>query len=798
VIFLSRNIKKDIVDLPEKTESKILRVINFLLITSSFLFFLLNSASGMDFSWSKGGKTLTYRYLPSTGTLNDLEVITSDGFAFHPCNYGGITSFFLGGQLLYSWEGKHQTQFLGAACDDSGFYVARFRWKFSGEFFDFALKLKLEEKTLIIEAEALSPFSPVITFSTDRSEATPDPRIIELPFGHPVLFSNGYFMSAILDPFYSESSWLTPIHQPISPTSAAFGCAAWYFPRSDGRRNLLKERLRLTVSPWIEDTFFIPPPAQSSFREDLARRVVVDLWLDSFREEEDFLQWLASFGFKDLLVLIHYWQKYGYDNGLPSTHPAGEMYGGHEGLKRIGQLCRQLGYRLALHTNYVDFYPNSDVWNPADVALDSQGKLTLSWFNSALRIQSYLLKPTKAIFYARLYEPLIHRDYETSAAFLDVHTAILPSFKVDFDARIEGAGRQLSTFKAYSELFQALREIHQGPICGEGYGYAANIWAGQIDSFEADPRSLHSLNKGVRGYALPCLVDYKLKVLHNRFVAYGAGLMERFFHFPRPSQAEDFHFYRATEIAFGHAGYIQLSKALELIPEEILREYCFLRHLQQKYLQLRVKEIYYEIDGEFLTLSDSLRRLLSLSPGPDSEDFLWMKLTRLKIDYDQNLVIYVNRSMFDPWDIVVDDKIYTLPPGGFLAKEGNSFLAYTALVNGLREYFIWPAESNCRGTLQSLIFAPLEVRGEKRENRSLFMKEYINIITWKPNPANKDIKGYRLYRDENGERKLVGEVAEGTFVFFDRAVFKDKKYVYYLVAFNSYGREGQAARIEIK
>ena len=786
------------VNAPKRPGCKISRFKNFLLIAINLLFLSFTSINGMDFTWSSGEKTVTYRYLPSTGTLNDLEVITSDGFTFRPSNYGGITSFLLGRQLLYSWEGKHQSQFLGAACDDSGFYIARFRWQFSGESFDFALKLKLEEKTLIIEAEVLSPFPHVITFSTDRSEATPDPRIIELPFGHPVLFSNGYFMSAILDPFYSESSWLTPLHQPISATSAAFGCVAWYFPRSDGRRNLLKERLRLTVSPWIEDTFFVPPKAQSSFREDLARRVVVDLWLDSFQEEEDFLRWLASFGFKDLLVLIHRWQKYGYDNGLPSTYPAGEIYGGHEGLKRIGQLCRQLGYRLALHTNYVDFYPNSDVWNPADVALDSQGKLILSWFNSALRIQSYLLKPTKAVFYARLYEPLIHEGYETSAAFLDVHTAILPSFKVDFDARIEGSGRQLATFRAYSELFQALREIHQGPICGEGYGYAAHIWAGQIDSFEADPRSLHSLDRGIRGYALPCLVDYKLKVLHHRFVPYGAGLMERFFYFPKPSQAEDFHFYRATEIAFGHAGYIQLSRGFELIPEEVLREYCFLRHLQQKYLQASVKEIYYEIDGEFLSLSDSLRRLLPLSLGPESEDFLLNKLTRLKIVYDQNLTIYVNRSMFNPWDILVDDKIYTLPPGGFLAKEGNTFLAYTALVNGIKEYFIWPADSACRGTLQNLILAPLEARGEKRENRSLFMKEYINVITWKPNPANEDIKGYRLYREENGARKLVGEVNEATFIFLDREVLKDKEYAYYIVAFNSYGREGQAARIEIK
>lgn len=767
------------------------------LFTITFLFWLSSSLAGIDFTWSSEGTTVTYRYLPSTGTLHDLEVITSSGFTFYPCNYGGITSFFLGGRHLYAWEELHQKEFLGASFNEAGFYVARFRWRFSGESFDFALKLKLEDKTLIIEAEVISPFSNIVTFSADRSEMTPDPKIIELPFGHPVLFSNGYFISTILDPFFSNSSWLTPIHQPVSANSAAFGYVAWYFPKSNGQRSPLKERLRITVSPWIEDTFFIPPLVYSSFREDLVSRIVVDLWLDSFQEEEDFLRWLASFCFQDLLVILHCWQKYGYDNGLPSTYPAGEMYGGHEALKKIAQLCRQLGYRFGIHTNYVDFYPNSDVWNPADVALDSQGKMTLSWFNLHLGIQSYLLKPTKAAYYAQLYESMIHEGYETSAAFLDVHTAILPSFKVDFDARIDGAGRQVSTFLAYCKLFNTLREIHQGPVAGEGYGYAANIWAGYIDSFEADPRSIYSLDKGIRAYAIPCIVDYKLKVLHDRFVPYGMGLGERFAPDIRPIPEDGFHFYRATEIAFGHAGYIQLSPGIELFPQEILREYCFLKHLQTKYLTSSVKAIFYEIEGEFLSLSDSLRRLLPLCPGPEPQDFLWNRLSRLKIEYNNDLVIYVNRSISEPWDIY-EERIYTLPPGGFLAKQNDTFLAYTALVNGQKEYFLWPAESPCRGKLQDLILAPLKASGERRENRSLFMKEYINVLRWEPNPENQDIKGYRLYREENGKRIAIGEVDSSTFIFFDRGVGPTKTYIYYIVAFNSFNREGQAAKIEIK
>jgi len=767
----------------------------FLAFLFSFLF--STALSAVDFTWSSEALSITYRYLPATGTLYDLQVITSEGFSFRPCRFGGITSFLLSGHIFYSWEGRHQSELVGTSYN-SGTYHARFRWRFGGEAFEFSLWLRLEGKTLVVEAEVEAASLAVLSFSTDRSEGTPSPKIIELPFGHPVLFTNGYFISAIIDPFYSRSSWLVPLHQPVAADSAAFGYGAWYFPRSDGRRVPLRERLFLTVSPSIEDTFYTPPLVVSPYRQDLAQRVVVDMWWDSFSEEEEFLHWLASFSFKDLLVLIHYWQKYGYDNGLPSTYPAGEMYGGEEGLKRIAELCYRLGYRLGLHTNYVDFYPNSDFWNPADVALNSKGELTLSWFNSATGGQSYLLKPTRAIFYALLYEPLIKAAYRTGAAFLDVHTAILPSFKLDFDVGVEGAGEQVSTFYAYRDLFKVLRQVHQGPVAGEGYGYAANIWAGYIDSFEADPRSLHSLDKGKRAYAIPCLVDYKLRVLHERFVPYGLGLGERFAPDTRPIPPEGFQFYRATEIAFGHAGYIQLTPGIELFPEEILREYCFLKHLQPKYFNASVREIAYEISGEFFSLSEALRRLLPACLQIDPENFLAAKLTRLRITYDNELVIFINRSPDEPWDIFVNETSYTLPAGGFLAKQNNSFLAYTALVKGVKEFFLWPAEPTCRGTLQELILAPLDLRGERKLNRSLFQIEYINVLRWAPNPANHDLQGYRVYREADGRLELRGEVNAQTFSFWDRGVAKDRTYRYTVVAFNSYGREGQAASIDVR
>ncbi len=165
-------------------------------------FFLLAPLlQAIDFTWSEGEVNVTYRFIPATGTLHDLEVLTSSGLTFRPCRYGGITSFFLGGRLFYSWENAHQSELINAFLDNSGVFSALFRWRANNEDLAFWLRLHLAGKTLIIEAEAPSS-EAVFTFSPDRSEGTPEPKIIELPFGHPVLFSSGFFISAILDPFF--------------------------------------------------------------------------------------------------------------------------------------------------------------------------------------------------------------------------------------------------------------------------------------------------------------------------------------------------------------------------------------------------------------------------------------------------------------------------------------------------------------------------------------------------------------------------------------------------------------------
>ncbi|MCX7945230.1 MAG: DUF5696 domain-containing protein, partial [Deltaproteobacteria bacterium] len=502
------------------------------------------------------GGEIYYLFQPLTGSLNDLTVRDNKGFSFKPSNYGGITRFVLSGEELRVWEHRHKTTILNESFTN-GVYSARVIYEYKGDKLEFLLRLYISDKSLVIEYSEIGSYGKVRQFSFDRSENTPEPRIITLPYGHNVLYTNGEFISAILDIHYSNASQIHTPYYLYSSSSAYFGDHAEYLPCTNGNYNMLKERMIISVSPEISDTFYRPSNPVSAYKDELSNKIVLDFWGD-LRSTLSQLKTLANWGYRDILALIHVWQRYGYDNGLPTTYPAGEMYGGGAVMREIIELCHQNNYLFALHTNYVDFYENSDDWNTQDIALNPDGSWVKAWFNPTTNMQSYLIKPTEAKKYAAIYEPLIKDNYLTNAGYLDVHTAIRPSMKVDFDSRITYCSKQFSTLTNYLKLIDYVRSVHKGPIAGEGFGFSAPVWAGYIDAIEADPRSIYDVHKGLGGSDVPLIVDYKLKILHNLFVPHGVGYLPRFFY----EQWKDYtkrqiESYRLAEMAFGNAGFMQ-------------------------------------------------------------------------------------------------------------------------------------------------------------------------------------------------------------------------------------------------
>ena len=747
-----------------------------------------------DFFYSGSDCTILYRFIPNTGTLNDLTVTYNGEFQFYPSYFGGITTFNLGGRQLHPWEEKHISELLyEKTSGDGDTYEAAFRWSCQGENFDFTIKMQLNEKTLSIDFSTDSLNENGVKFGLDRSELTPEPKVIGLPYGHNVLLTKGIFVSGIIDHMHSNASAVISLNSYYSFTSAYYGHEAHYNTLTDGSRNFLKEKIYLTVSPEISETFFHVSNPVSSFRGDLVDKVIVDLWSGRFENYRDGLKILANMGMSDLFALIHVWQKYGYDNGLPTTFPAGDSYGGEDALFEVIDICEANDYLFAFHTNYVDFYENSDVWNIYDTALNSDGSWVKSWYNNSTGIQSYLMKPSRVLYYAGLYEPLIHNSYRTTAGFLDVHSSVLPSNKVDFDAKVPDAGKQSATFLSYKDLISYARAIHSGPVAGEGFGSSTNIWAGYIDAVEGDPRS--SYDRG--GTDIPLVVDYKLKELHHLFVPHGAGYLERFFLDKWTDYSiEEIERYRVTQIAYGNAGFIHnpFEKGIPL--DEVLKDYCFLKHLQQYYLSEQPEQILYRKDDELLTLSEALRKISPLLFMFDISKAINEKLSMLKITYSEGFTLYVNRSTSKTWEVKKDGVIYRLPPNGFLAYKGDEFLAYTAVVDGIKRYYMHPKETVCFNVL-SPVFSTFS--GYRVKNSSLFQAEYIIILTWEAFQEAGTIKGYRIYQveDESGNWNLLVELDSDTFEYRHRNVGKEKQH-YALVAVDLQNNESDAVYLTVQ
>lgn len=97
-----------------------------------------------------------------------------------------------------------------------------------------------------------------------------------------------------------------------------------------------------------------------------------------------------------------------------------------------------------------------------------------------------------------------------------------------------------------------------------------------------------------------------------------------------------------------------------------------------------------------------------------------------------------------------------------------------------------------------LIYSPLNLEGYKVLNRSLFLEEYINVLTWEANPDNENIQGYRIYKLNGDGQLLLAELDAHTFLYRNRQIEKDRPYIYAVTAVNDKGREGEPAYITIQ
>jgi M6 family metalloprotease-like protein len=95
------------------------------------------------------------------------------------------------------------------------------------------------------------------------------------------------------------------------------------------------------------------------------------------------------------------------------------------------------------------------------------------------------------------------------------------------------------------------------------------------------------------------------------------------------------------------------------------------------------------------------------------------------------------------------------------------------------------------------IFAPVGLAAVRAVNRSLLLREYVNVLTWTDDPRNTTVLKYRIYRVTGAGRTFVGEVLKTSggqaCRYVDRGIDNTETYIYEVVGVGTLDREGPAA-----
>jgi len=591
---------------------------------------------------------IEYSYTPRTGRLDDWSVRVDGGEPFPPASGGGVSLIGPDGQRVAvtsatpgDVEVDDGARTVGAEWTyEGGGQRARVRWVFG-----------IAGKALTVEASSDDPVIGELSLGNVGEVAMR--RTIAVPYlagSIDYLPQDNLFACRYLDWTYSHSS-MCPQGQ------------ATYNAKTDGTRNLLRERGYVAVSPCAGEVLPNLPSPPSPYRELLGPKIMLDIWghhKGTYQGDGENLRDLKDNGVDHLAIISHVWQRYGYDVKLPDHLPANPDFGGDEGMKAFGQAANDCGYVWSVHENYIDLYPDAPSYDASARVLRADGSPSPAWFNAGTGVQSYGLKCTRALGYAKQNAPEVHERFGTNAAYLDVHTCVPPWHQLDHEASEPMAAMALCKVERDTELFQYMRDTHEGPLFGEGYNHF--YWAGRCDGVEAQV-------EGGENHA-PFL-DFDLLKLHPQMVNHGMGYYERWFsrgyqhQLGRDSGSpEQIDKYRAQELAYGHAGFIGASQVDNV--QWVAKEHHLMHPVQALYGAAEVAAIEYEVEGEMVTAS------VALAMG---------ERLRQRITYGSGLRVWVNWGA-EPWEV----EGRSLPQWGFLAL-GPDTEVHTSVRDGVYSDF---------------------------------------------------------------------------------------------------------------
>jgi hypothetical protein len=624
-----------------------------------------------DFFYQGVDGSLKYEYTATSlgGTFNRLTCTVNSNYTFLPSNVGGL-SLWTGTNEVVPWGSGVTFTLLNAQAVAGNALQTQWQMSYGTNALTYTYLFQISARTLAVRITTQSGTAAAVYL--DRCENAQAPVVVHVPYltTMNVLYGGGVFASMFFDWESTGAATLYPLDSVFSGTSVYYAQTATYAARSDGSRNPVNETIYLTVSPSLSDVLPNVTNPVSPLRQTSAKYLVFDNWESPFSSVSNQVQALHQANITNLWVLVHNWQHGGYDNQYPNVLPANPSFGGDAALKGLSQTLGSSGYLFGLHENYVDFYTNAAAWNPAAIALNSDGSRKQAWYNSGTGQQSYEMKPSLAAGYLTNFASQIHSNYATTASFLDVHSAVNPSDKVDYDAAVTNSAMFSGTLSAYRALAGMLRAIHNGPVSGEGNHHFLEV--GYFDDVEAQ---LDSGGSAASAHAskLPLLVDFDLLKLHSKATVHGVGYYERFY--SDSNNAPQFlsftqHAvlgYMATELAYGHAGFIPTPGRLYDYVAAAKLEQQHLLPAQSLYATASPLSIVYHdsVSNDEVSASDYIRRYPATFANQTNDQFM----AQVRVTYSNGVVVCVNRHQTRQWQVTLG--------------QAGGYFNFNALFNGV-------------------------------------------------------------------------------------------------------------------
>ncbi len=498
-------------------------------------------------------------------------------------------------------------------------------------------RLRIVQKSLIFDLEEKGP-GRIARITLGRAEGLQAPRAIWVPYltyGNKdrdprLLLDEGLFVFSQFDWYVSDASELFGVSGRTGADWAEFNGGLAYNPKTDGTRNPLRERLFLTASPEVEEVFPTIANPPSPLREAQAdRQWRIRSGANHEAEVKD-ARHLRALGLEKVTVRYHEdsWRDAGESYTFRTDAAPGR--GGDAALKQMVAAVQDTGWRVGLYTNYTDFAPVNAYWNEDWVTRTSDGNWQGAW------TRCYAPKPMVAVQMQALLAPQIQAKFGENHSYCDVHTCVTPFERVDYDARVPGAGTFRQTFECFGRLLYNEKFAHHGPVYSEG----RNHWwyAGLTDGNYAQMSSPEPPQE-------PLFVDFDLRKMHPLEMDAGMGSPGMFY---RKGALRNYRQYMATTLAYGHIGFLEGNEA------DMMRMYYLLQPLQDHYVMKPVESITYDGQPTSQALASG-----AIASG------------RLRVTYEGEASIWVNGSEIPQFLTILDKWSEVLAPWGFYALSGN-------------------------------------------------------------------------------------------------------------------------------